>query len=140
MDLRKITDVFTVSPQIVPEDVAEIAALGFKSIICNRPDGEEMGQCEFNLIENAAHDAGLKFACVPITSGSVSQADMEDFHAAVDGLPNPILAYCRTGTRCTMLWCIAQHGKMENADIVSAAADAGYDMAGLVGQLSRSGQ
>ena len=138
MDLRKITADFTVSPQIEPEDVGAIADAGYRAILCNRPDGEEFGQCACDAIETAAVAAGLAFRSVPISSGMVTEADMVDFRAALDELPGPILAYCRSGTRCTMLWSIAQMGQMEPQDIVSAAAGAGYDMSGIVAQMRRS--
>lgn len=137
MDLRKISDRFSVSPQIAPGDVPAIAAAGFRSIICNRPDNEERGQPEVALVEAAAVDAGLAFRTIPISGGAVSQADLDAFRGALDTLPGPILAYCRSGTRCTMLWSIAQFGQMPPEDIVSAAAAAGYDMSGLVAQLGR---
>ncbi|QIE47543.1 TIGR01244 family phosphatase [Pseudohalocynthiibacter aestuariivivens] len=137
MDPRKITDSFTVSPQIEVEDISAIADAGYRSILCNRPDNEEIGQCGCDAIETAAKAAGLAYRAVPITSGQVSQTDLADFRAALDEMPAPILAYCRTGTRCTMLWSIAQMDHMEPAEIVAAAAEAGYDMSGLVAQMTR---
>jgi sulfide:quinone oxidoreductase len=138
MDLRKISDRFTVSSQIAPADLPVIAGAGFRSVICNRPDGEERDQPDMALIEAAARDAGLAFRSIPITGGAVSEADATAFRTALDTMPGPVLAYCRSGTRCTMLWTIAQFGQMPPDAIVSAAAAAGYDMAGLVAQLERS--
>lgn len=137
MDLRRITEDFTVSPQIEVGDVKAIVGEGFKSILCNRPDGEEFGQCASVEIELAAEAAGLAFRDVPIISGQVTEADMAAFRAALDELPRPVLAYCRSGTRCTMLWSITQMGQMPAEDIVAAAAEAGYDMSGLVAQMQR---
>lgn len=137
MDPRRITDTFTVSPQITPEDVPDIAKAGFRAILCNRPDDEEPGQTNHAAIESAAAKAGLEFRSVPIVSGALSEADVADFKAALAQMPAPILAYCRSGTRCTMLWSITQIGQMPDAQIVEAAAAAGYDMSGLVAQMSR---
>lgn len=136
MDLRRISDTFSVSPQIDPADVPGIKAAGFRSILCNRPDGEEAGQCDYALIEAAARAAGLAFGNVPITSAGISNADMDDFNSALAEMPGPVLAYCRSGTRCTMLWSISQIGQMPADDIVTAAAGAGYDMRGIVAQMS----
>ncbi len=136
MDLRRISDTFSVSPQIDPGDVPGIKAAGFRAILCNRPDGEEAGQCDYALIEAAAQEAGLAFGNVPITSGGVTSEDMDDFNAALADMPSPILAYCRSGTRCTMLWSISQIGQMPPDQIVTAAAGAGYDMRGVVAQMS----
>ena len=114
MDIRRITEDYAVSPQISPDDIPEIKAAGFRSIMCNRPDGEDYGQPEFDAVAEAARAEGIEVRCVPIVSG-----------------------YCRSGTRCTMLWSIASYGRLSGDEIVSAARDAGYDMSGLVRQLDR---
>lgn len=139
MDLRPITEAYAVSPQITAADIAEIAAAGFKSVMCNRPDGEEFGQPDFAEIEAAAQAAGLETAWVPIVSGRLEPEAMARFEAALQEMPMPLLAYCRTGTRCTMLWTVAQHGQLPDEAILSATAQAGYDMSGLVAQLSHNG-
>ncbi|WP_324752696.1 TIGR01244 family sulfur transferase [Roseovarius sp. Pro17] len=139
MDLRKISDTFSVSPQIAPGDVVAIKEAGFRAILCNRPDGEEAGQPGIAAVEAAAQEAGLEFRSVPIVSGALSEADVVDFKAALEDMPVPILAYCRSGTRCTMMWSIAQIGQMPEDKIVAAAADAGYDMRGVVAQMSGKG-
>ncbi|RKF13452.1 TIGR01244 family phosphatase [Roseovarius spongiae] len=137
MDLRPVTEDFSVSPQIAPEDLPAIAAAGYRSVLCNRPDGEAPGQPDVKAIEAAAKAAGLEFRAVPITSGQVTEQDLAAFNAALAEEPSPVLAYCRSGTRCVMLWSIAQMGRMEPERIVAAAAGAGYDMSGLVAQLQR---
>lgn len=137
MDLRKITDDFTVSPQIEAADIPAIAAAGYRSILCNRPDGEELNQCRFEDVSKAALDAGLEVRSVPITSGVVTPADLKAFNAALNEMPRPILAYCRTGTRCTMLWTIAQYGQLAPEEIQTLTGKAGYDMSGILQQLSR---
>lgn len=136
MDLRKISDTFSVTSQITPGDVPAIAAAGFGTIMCNRPDGEEAWQTDSAEIEAAAREAGLAFSAVPIISGTLRPSDVDDFRAAISELPGPVLAYCRSGTRCTMLWSVSQIGQMPDAQIVAAAADAGYDMRGIVAQMS----
>ncbi len=138
MDLRKITDDFSVSPQIECEDVPGIAEAGFRSILCNRPDGEEFGQCAYDAVAEAAETAGLVVRSVPIVSGMLSEADMTAFRAALDEMPKPILAYCRSGTRCTMLWSMTKFGDLGADEIVKATSAAGYDMSGLVRQLQQT--
>lgn len=139
MDLRPLSPEFSVAPQIAPEDMAAIAEAGYKSVLCNRPDGEEWGQPDFAAVSEAAEAAGLEVRWVPIVSGRVGQAELQAFDAALQELPAPVLAYCRTGTRCTMMWTIAQHGRMPDDAILKATSGAGYDMAGLLAQLSRQG-
>ncbi len=100
---------FSVSPQIAADEVAEIAARGFRSIMCNRPDGEEPGQPGVAEIAAAARAAGLEFAHVPIVSGApISPADLAAFRAAIEALPGPVFAYCRSGTRSGNLWRLSQ--------------------------------
>lgn len=137
MDLRPITQDFTVSPQIEVEDVAAIAGAGYRSILCNRPDGEDYGQPAYDAVAAAAEAAGLSVRWVPIVSGQMTQAALDDFRAALDEMPKPILAYCRTGTRCTMLWSMTRFGDLGGDEILRATAEAGYDMSGLVAQLER---
>ena len=135
MDLRRLTDAFTVSPQIDAEHVHEIAGAGFRSILCNRPDGEAPGQSDYARIAEAAQEEGLQARSVPISGGMITPEALEDFRAALAEMPKPILAYCRSGTRCTMLWALAQHGVMEDDEIERRAAKAGYDVSGLLRQL-----
>jgi len=103
-----LDETLTVSGQIAAEDVALIAAQGFRSILCNRPDDEDHGQPPFAAIEAAARAAGLEAAFQPVLSGGVSDADGADFAALMETLPKPVFAYCRSGTRCAMLWSLAQ--------------------------------
>jgi sulfide:quinone oxidoreductase len=103
-----ITPAYSVSAQIGPGDVAEIAALGFRSVMCNRPDGEGPGQPEVAAVRAEAERLGLGFAFVPVVSGNIQPEDVEDFRAAIGTLPGPVLAYCRSGSRCQHLWRLAQ--------------------------------
>ena len=108
MTITEITPAFSVSPQIAPEDVAGIAALGFRSILCNRPDGESADQTPEAVIRAEAEARGLAFGFVPVVSGRIGEADVEDFRQAIATLPAPVLAYCRSGTRCRNLWTLAR--------------------------------
>ncbi|HAW45721.1 MAG TPA: TIGR01244 family phosphatase, partial [Roseovarius sp.] len=100
MEPRQITEDFSVAPQITPEDIPAIAAAGFRSIMCNRPDDEEPGQPHVSAVTEAARAAGLETCCVPFSSATMTEADVAAFRAALDQMPKPMLAYCRTGTRC----------------------------------------
>ena len=137
MDVRPISKDYAVSPQIDPQDVKLLAEAGYRSLICNRPDGEEWGQPEFVRIEEAAKAAGMQVRWIPIVGGPTTEA-MDSFKTALDEMPGPLLAYCRSGTRSTMMWTIAQFGDVPDDEIVSATAQAGYDMSGVVMQLRQS--
>lgn len=139
MTARRLTADISVAPQLTTDDVAAVAAEGFKSIICNRPDGESYDQTAYADIEAAAKAAGLPVRNIPITPGRMTPAEVDAFRAALSELPKPILAYCRTGTRSTMLWSLSQAGQRPAEEILSIAAAAGYDVSGLAGALRQKG-
>ena len=140
MDLKKITEKTSVSPQITPDDIASIKEAGFRAIICNRPDGEGADQPSFEEIETAAKKAGLEAAYVPVTSGMVRDEDVEAFGAALKDLPRPVLAYCRTGTRSATLWSFHESKKRPMHEILAATKAAGYDMNGVARRISNGGK
>lgn len=135
MDIRPLTDEIAVSPQIDAAHVKEIAGAGFRSILCNRPDGEEFGQPTFAEIETAAMAEGLTIMSVPVISGMMTQDVVDRFDEALKDLPKPILAYCRSGTRCTMLWAVVEHGRRDDDEIVTRASKAGYDVTPIIRQM-----
>jgi sulfide:quinone oxidoreductase len=104
MQARKLTETYTVAPQILASDVPVIAAEGYRSIMCNRPDGEQPDQPAYAEIAAAAQAAGLVVRHVPVVSGQITPADVEAFRRAIAELPAPVFAYCRSGARCTNLW------------------------------------
>lgn len=108
MKIIPMTEDYSVSPQILPEDVARAAALGYRSIMCNRPDDEDPGQPPFAEIAAAAGALGLAVAHVPVVSGSIEETDVDDFRATIASLPGPVLAYCRSGARCQNLWRLSR--------------------------------
>jgi len=117
-----------------------LAVQGFRALICNRPDGEAADQPNFSEIEAAAKKAGLEIRNLPVVSGKVSDQDAADFGAAMQELPRPILAYCRTGTRSATLWSLSQANRMSVADILAATKAAGYDMGGVVRRIANGGK
>jgi uncharacterized protein (TIGR01244 family) len=104
MKVIPVSEDYSVSAQIRPEDVAEVAALGFRSIMCNRPDDEDPGQPAFAEIARAARALGLAAVHVPVVSGSIVEENVDDFRDAIADLPGPVFAYCRSGARCQNLW------------------------------------
>lgn len=138
MELKRINEHVSVSPQISPEDVAAIKAAGFVAIINNRPDGESPDQPPSAVIEAAAHAAGLGYHFIPLGREGVSPQMVEDTKSVLEGSAGPVFCYCRSGTRSTTLWALSQAGKQPAAEIISAAANAGYDMSHLVGHLSQN--
>lgn len=136
MELKRINQHVSVSPQISPQDVPAIKAAGFTTIVNNRPDGEEPGQPTGDQIEQAAQAAGLVYHAIPLGRDGVSADMVERTVSALEGSEGPVLCYCRSGTRSTTLWALSQSGKMSADRIIAEAAAAGYDMSHLAGHLS----
>lgn len=138
MDLKRINDHITVSGQIQAEDVAALKAAGFVAIVNNRPDGESPDQPEGAAIEAAAKAAGLAYYAIPLGRDGVSPAMVEQTKAVLEGSAGPVFCFCRSGTRSTTLWALSQAGEVAADEIISQAADAGYDMSHLAGHLGRN--
>ena len=129
MDIRRITPDYAVSPQIEPEDVPEIAAQGFRTVVCNRPNAENPMELSSEVMRVATEAAGLRFIDNPVTHPTMTPERIATQAAALgDG---PVLAYCASGTRSSILWSLAQAGRMPADDILSATARAGYDLSAL---------
>ncbi|MDF1776164.1 MAG: TIGR01244 family sulfur transferase [Rhizobiaceae bacterium] len=140
MDIRPITKKLAVSPQILASDVGYIADIGFRSIICNRPDGESPDQPSFSEIEAAAKKAGLEVRYLPIVAGQMQPGDPADFAAALTEMPGPVLAYCRTGTRSATLWALMQGAQGQSvSDVLEATKQAGYDMTDVMRRFATAG-
>ncbi|WP_201463310.1 TIGR01244 family sulfur transferase [Brevundimonas aurantiaca] len=131
MDIRPLDEALSASPQIAPEDLPAIAAQGFRSVISNRPDGEEPGQPSSEDLRQAAEAAGLAFAHVPVVGGAISDQDVADFREALANLPQPVFGFCRTGTRTTTLWALANVASISADDLIARAKSAGYDLGAL---------
>ncbi|MDX1491160.1 MAG: TIGR01244 family sulfur transferase [Pseudohongiellaceae bacterium] len=139
MDVRKVTDDMSVSPQITVDDVKQAAAQGFRSLMCNRPDAESPDQTDFAQFEVEARNLGLEVAWVPVVSGKITAADVQAFSQAYDSMPKPLLAYCRTGTRSITLWALAQGAKGVPAQqILACGSAAGYDLSDTVQLIQAS--
>jgi uncharacterized protein (TIGR01244 family) len=135
VELKRINQHISVSPQISPADVATLKAQGFTTIINNRPDGEAPDQPTSSQIEAAAQAAGLVYHYIPLGREGVSPDMVERMGDALDRSIGPVLAYCRSGTRSTTLWALSQAGREPAERIIAQAAAAGYDMSHLAGHL-----
>lgn len=125
---RQVSDTVFASPQIGIDTVAEAKALGIVRIINNRPEAESEDQTPGEAIEAAARAAGIDYVAIPVTHAGFSEAQVDAMNEALktDG---PILAYCRSGTRSTLLWALARAKAGDNPTVIaSKAASAGYDV------------
>lgn len=131
MDVRQVTTRYHVSPQIAPEDIAELKAAGFAKVICNRPDAEVPPSHQAHAVAAAARAADMRFEVHPLTHQTMTPENVARQMAMVEETDGPVLAYCASGTRCTVVWALAQAGTMPVDDILATAAEAGYDLSGL---------
>ncbi len=129
---RTVTDTFLASPQISTDDVAEAAKQGVTLIINNRPDDEDPNQPAGSAIAAAAQDAGLAYVAIPVTHAGFSVPQVEAMRSAIDENDGKTLAYCRSGTRSTLLWALAEaHEGRDPEAIATEAANAGYDVGAI---------
>lgn len=109
MDIKQQTEIFSTVGQINADDVAQIAALGFKTIINNRPDLEGgADQPMSQQIQAAAEALGLHYVHIPVIPNNIQPAEVSAFKAAFNDAPKPVLAFCRTGNRANSLFQLAQ--------------------------------
>jgi len=129
-DFRQVAASFWASPQISVADVAEARARGITLIVNNRPEGEAEDQVPGAAIEAAAGAAGLAYLAIPVSPAGFSAAQVDAMAEALAQAAGPVLAYCRSGTRSTLLWSLAQaRGGRAPDEIAADAARAGYDVA-----------
>ena len=130
--IRHINESISVAPQIAVEQVADIAAAGFKTIVNNRPDHEDAGQPSGDAIRAAAEAAGLVYVAIPVTHAGFSHPQIDAMTQALTEAKGPVLAYCRSGTRSCNLWALAAAKAGRNPNLLLAQAeDAGYDLRGI---------
>ncbi len=127
---RKLTDRILVAPQITIDQVEQAKAQGVTMIVNNRPDDEEPGQVNGAEIEAAAKAAGIAYLAVPVAHGGFAPWQLDGMAQALEQAGDgKLLAYCRSGTRSTLLWALTRARAGDNADVLSAqAAAAGYDI------------
>lgn len=138
MQPKPIDPTFSLSDQITPGDFQALAASGIRSIICNRPDREDIGQPSFRDLELAAKEAGIAAAYLPIVVGKLTPEDVAAFGRLLEALPKPILGFCRTGTRAAALWALSKIATGRPAsEVLAATKGAGYDPSGTVTEYER---
>ena len=135
MDLRQITDSYSVAPQLAPTDMAALADAGFTTVICNRPDGENPGPLQAASMQAAAEAAGLHFVFNPVIGGQMTMDNVEEQRDAIDAADGPVIAYCASGNRSTLVWALGQAGDLPTDEIISRGEAWGYQLAWLRPQL-----
>jgi uncharacterized protein (TIGR01244 family) len=132
MDIRALSETHAVSPQIEPGDAPALAAAGFETVICNRPDAEVPPALRASALRAAVEAAGMRFVELPATHATIDAALVAAQRAAAEGRT---LAYCASGTRSSVIWAMAEAERRAPGDVLADAARAGYDLAGLAPRL-----
>ncbi|MGM0914751.1 MAG: TIGR01244 family sulfur transferase [Pseudomonadota bacterium] len=127
MQIHELEPGFAICEAITPDDLDEVARRGFRAVICNRRPGEAEDHPDDRALSQRAAELGLEWRCIPVTPGEYSEADIETFGQALETLPTPILAFCRSGKRALHLWAQAR------------SRDAGCDIPGLLEAAHKAG-
>ncbi|MDA5094531.1 TIGR01244 family sulfur transferase [Aliiroseovarius sp. KMU-50] len=108
MMAKKLCDKVTVAAQIAVSDVVAIKDAGYTTLVCNRPDGEDLGQPNWDEIRGAAEEQGMATSFLPMSNREDALSVVAEFARVVENSEGPVFAYCRSGTRCEILWNMAQ--------------------------------
>jgi len=127
MPIFQLTETLSVAAQVTPQDIPNIAAQGFSTVVCNRPDGEVPDQASMDAIEAACNDANVLFVRYPVDALNFPGPDLEGLGELFDDAGQRVLAYCRTGTRCANLW-VATRSEEERQAAIQVARDIGFDL------------
>ncbi len=135
MIVKTLTPALSVTSHLTEADLVQAAHDGFHSIINNRPDGEDATQLSSEKLAHLAAQHGMEYAFLPVVSSKIGAEEIAGMAQAMARLKAPALAFCRSGTRSTTLWALAQAGVLPTTEILATAAAAGYDLTALKPQL-----
>ncbi|MGI3184054.1 TIGR01244 family sulfur transferase [Nioella aestuarii] len=135
MDLRPLSEDHSVAGQLDPADMAELAAQGVTTVICNRPDMEVPPSHQAAAMQAAAEAAGLAFVYNPVNGAAMTMDNVEEQAEALDSAQGASVAYCASGMRSSVMWAFSQAGQIATDDIIAAAGAAGYQLEGMRGQI-----
>lgn len=128
-DIVYLTPDFAVTGELAPEDFAVAAGLGFRAILNNRPDGEDAIQLSSAAEAELSWQAGLRYRFLPLDKHELfTDPVVEDMINALDELEGPILAHCKSGLRCAIVWAAAKARSIPVDDVLAALEKAGQDL------------
>lgn len=127
MEIRQLEEGYAVSPQISPEDLTALAAEGFTTIICNRPDGEVPPELQATIVGAATEAAGLTFVVNPILPGQMTQQNVDVQADAIAASAGRVFAYCQSGNRSSIVWSLVRLPELGTDSVLSATRNVGYD-------------
>jgi sulfide:quinone oxidoreductase len=137
LEIRKVSDQFSVSGQLVPEAVTALRDAGVRTLICNRPDHEAPDQPEHAAIDRRARELGLTVHYLPVVHATIDAQNVADFAALLDGAAFPVHAWCRSGLRSLTLWSLAQiKAGGDPAAQMATASRLGFDFRGFLDKFA----
>lgn len=99
-NLQQASEEISIAAQLRAEHVKSAVNLGFRSIICNRPDEEEgEHQTPHQEIAEACARLGLEFTYFPVSPTDHTELQVRDMRDYINQSPKPVLIYCRSGRR-----------------------------------------
>ncbi|MFE3838969.1 TIGR01244 family sulfur transferase [Pseudogemmobacter sonorensis] len=135
MDIRPLTDTYAVSPQIEPSDLAAVKAAGYRVVIDNRPDAEIPDHLHAEGMRAEAEALGLVFVENPVIGGALTMANVEAQARAIAEAEGPVLAYCASGNRSSVVWALTQAGTRPADELIALPARHGYQLEHLRPQI-----
>lgn len=139
MPVTSVSEKLSVSSQPSVEDIRSLRANGFKTLINNRPDGEEPGQPGTEAEAQEAKHCNLSYAFIPVTGATITEADVRAFQRAIDESEGPVFAHCKTGTRSLNLYVIGEvlDGRLRADQVMDFGRERGFDTRGAAAWLEK---
>ncbi|MCP5083054.1 MAG: TIGR01244 family phosphatase [Alphaproteobacteria bacterium] len=138
MEFKNIDDGLAVAGQIASGDLSRAAEQGFKTVINVRPDGEQADAMTAGQARDVASSTALDYYHLPVLPTQITDEDVAAFKALLTGADGPVLAYCGTGMRATVLWALANAGTMSAQEILHKAASAGFDLSRVAPRIEQA--
>ena len=130
--LMDLTPGLTAAGALSAADIEALAASGIKTIVNNRPDGEDPGQLPAADARQLCATHGIAYHHIPFVGATLTRADIDAFDAVLKSAPQPVVAHCRSGTRSTMIWALTRMRQGEDpAALVALGARNGVDISAL---------
>lgn len=138
LSLLPVDDRVSVSGQLSPADMKEIAAAGFAAVVNNRPDGEAFfGQPKTADLRAAAEAAGLKFLDLPFSGPRATPDQVRVLADLLASGDSRIVAFCKSGMRSALLWGAAAMANGRSLEeVVQGARAAGQELSGAAELMS----
>ncbi|RCV86567.1 TIGR01244 family sulfur transferase [Billgrantia montanilacus] len=137
MDVKLLDDRLSVMAQPTEKELELLAERGYRTVISNRPRGEDEAQPDPEHLRAKVEALGMSWKEVPVKPGEYAQQDIHAFSRALEDGPPPIVGFCRTGMRVAHLWALAKAPHCPLVELQASAEAAGYDLTPIREELVR---